>query len=79
MTEEINLNEKIEELQIIEHSLQNLSLQRQTLQVEISEIDNAISEIKKTNDEVYRVLGDIMLKSNKESLLKELSERKKVL
>jgi len=68
----------IEELQLIEHSLQEVLGQKQMFQVEIQEIDNALKELKDTKDEVYKILSGIMIKSNKVELIKELEDRKKI-
>lgn len=70
---------QIQELQIYEQALQNFLMQKQTLDVEIGEINNAINELKKSGDEVYKILGSVMLKADKETLSKELSEKKKLL
>ncbi|PIN92944.1 prefoldin subunit beta [Candidatus Pacearchaeota archaeon CG10_big_fil_rev_8_21_14_0_10_31_24] len=71
--------QKIQELQLTEQNLQNFSLQKQSIQVEINEIVNALTEISKTKDDVFRVLGGIMIKANKEDLKKELEDKQKVL
>ncbi|MCH7568212.1 MAG: prefoldin subunit beta [Nanoarchaeota archaeon] len=73
-TEEI-----IQELQILEQNLQGLMMQKQALQLELNETINALEEIKKTNDEVYKVIGTVMLKADKQTILKELEEKKKIL
>ena len=70
-------HKKIEELQMIEAQLQSFLAQRQTIQVELNEIDNAIEELKNSDDEVYKVISGVMLKSNKSKLEKELEEKKK--
>jgi prefoldin beta subunit len=78
---EINkeISEKIQELQIFERSLQTLSMEKQNLQVESNEISNALEELSKSGDEVYKILNGLMIKANKDSLSKDLSERKKLL
>lgn len=73
------LTEKIQELQILERNLQSFSMEKQTLQVELNEIDNALSELGRSGDEVYRIINALMIKSDKNSLSKDLNERKKVL
>lgn len=70
---------KIQELQILEQNLQNLLMQKQTVQIELNEVQNALNDLKKTEDEVYKVIGGVMLRSNKADLLKELSEKQKIL
>lgn len=70
---------KIDELQILDRNLQTFLAQKQTIQVELNEVLNALSETKATKDDVYKVLGSVMLKTDKESLINELEERKKIL
>lgn len=72
-------SKKIQELQILEHNLQSYIMQKQTMQVEVNEINTALDELKKSGDEVYRILGGIMIKSNKASLTSELNEKKKLI
>ena len=69
----------IRELQVLDHNLQQLAMQKQSLQLELNEALNALSEIDKTADEVYRVIGPAMMRVDKSSLKKELEERKKLL
>ncbi len=69
----------IEELQILEHNLQNILAQKQMLQVEMQEVENALSELKKTKDEAYKILSGVMIRAEKNELIKELEERKRLL
>ena len=71
--------EKIQELQISEQTLQNLLLQRQAFQLELNEIDSAIEETKDSDDEIYKISGQIMIKAEKTKILKDLEEKKKIL
>ena len=69
----------VQELQIIEHNLHNLLMQKQAFQLELNETINSIEEVGKAKDEVYKVTGSIMLRADKDSVLKDLEEKKKVL
>lgn len=71
--------EKLQELQILEHNLQNILMQKQAFQLELNETLNALEEIKKTSDSIYKMVGSIMIKADKEKTLKELEEKKKIL
>lgn len=73
------ISEKIEELRYIEANSQNLLIQKQNQQVELNELDNALDEVKKASGEVYKLSSNIMIKSSKTDVLKELEEKKKVL
>lgn len=68
----------IEELQSLESGIQSLLMQKQNLQIELNESLNALSEVEKTNDEVYKILNGIMLKADKSKVLAELKEKKKL-
>lgn len=64
------------ELQLLEHNMQQVMMQHQALQIELNEIINALGELSKSSDDVYRVMGNIMMRAEKSSLQKELEERK---
>ena len=70
---------KIQDLQLLEQNLQHFLIEKQSIQIELNEVSNALEELQKTKDEVYRILSNIMIKSDKESLFKELQDKKKIL
>ena len=70
---------EIQELQILEQSLQSVLMQKQAFALELSEIENSVEELAKTKDDVYKIVGSIMIKANKDSLNKELKEKKELL
>jgi len=72
------IQNKIEELQIFERNMQQLIVQKQSVQIELNEINNALEELKKAKKEVYKVAGSIMVLSDRESLTNELEEKRKV-
>ena len=71
--------EELQELQILEQNLQNILLQQQAFQLELNETEFAIEEIAKSSDDVYKIVGNIMIKSKKDDLKKELDEKIKLL
>ncbi|MEM0465807.1 MAG: prefoldin subunit beta [Candidatus Pacearchaeota archaeon] len=71
--------EKIHELQSFEQNIQSLLIQKQAFQMELSETENALSEIIKTKDDVYKMIGNIMIKTSKENIKKELEQKKELL
>jgi len=72
-------NKKIEELQVLESHLQSFLAQKQGIQIELNEICNAIEELKNCDEEVYKIISGVMLKSTKEKLSNELEVKKKSL
>ena len=75
MAEEKETQEKIAGLQIIEQGLQSFLLQKQSFQAQLIEIDSALKELE-TSEEAYKIVGNIMVKSKKEDLVKDLKSRK---
>lgn len=72
-----NLTEnKIAELQMIEQTAQNILMQKQTLQSQILEIDNALKELKITKEKPYKIIGTVMISTDKKELEKDLNEKK---
>ena len=67
-------DEKIGQLQMYEQSLQNILMQKQQFQSQLSEIDSALKEME-SSTETYRIVGNIMVLTKKEDLQKELEEK----
>ena len=72
-------NKKIEELQMLENHLHYILAQKQTVQSELNEINNAVGELSESDEEVYKIVSGIMIKSTKEKLGADLKEKKKML
>lgn len=85
MGEEVELPPQIQEqlvrLQQLQQTLQSVVTQKQQLELELNETDKALSELDKSTDEtpVYKSVGSILVKSNRQVLLGELKERKELL
>jgi len=71
--------EKIQEMQVLEQNLQNLFMQKQSFQIEFSETQSALKEIRGSGDEVYKMIGQLMVKSDKEKIKEELTNKEKFL
>lgn len=70
--------EKIAQLQLLEQNLQNFLMQKQGLQAQLMEIDSALESMKDSETN-YKIVGNIMIKTDKESLKKELEQKKEVI
>jgi prefoldin beta subunit len=71
--------EKIKRLQLLEQGLQSFLIQKQTLQQQIMEMDNALEELKKSKGETYKISGPIMISVPREKLESDLKEKKEVI
>ena len=67
--------EKITQLQMMEQALQNSVLQKQQLSTQLIEIDSAIKELE-TTPKSYKIIGNIMIDTNKIELTKDLIKKK---
>jgi prefoldin beta subunit len=74
------LKEQVSRLQQLQQNLQAIMMQKQQVEVELMETERALEELRKTGpeDTVYKSAGPLLIKSNKEDLLKELGEKKEL-
>ncbi len=74
------LKEQLSRLQQLQQNLQAIMMQKQQVELENAETDRALEELKKTttDDSVYKLAGPLMIKSNRDDLLKELEEKKEL-
>lgn len=65
----------------LEEQLKLIVARRQQVKVEMIDVENAISELEKIdeNTPVYKAVGTIMVKRDRDALLKELRDRKETL
>jgi prefoldin beta subunit len=70
---------KIQEMQILEQRLQNSILQKQAFQMEFAETNSAQREVEKSGGEVFKIIGQLMIKSEKGKIQEELSSKQKIL
>ncbi len=71
--------QKIKEMQILEQRLQNSILQKQAFQMELAETNSALKEIEKSGEEVFKIIGQLMIKTEKSKIKEELSGKQKIL
>ena len=67
------------EMQFLEQNLQNLLMQKQAFQIEMTETQSALNEINTAKDDVYKIIGSLMLKTEKAKLKDELTNKEKLL
>lgn len=76
---EKNQNQKIQEMQFLEQNLQNLMMQKQAFQMELSETTAALKEVNNSKDEVFKIIGQLMVQTDKKKMVDELESKKKIL
>jgi len=74
-----NTDKNLQEMQILEQNLQNLLLQKQAFQMELSETQSALKEIENAGEEIFKIIGQLMLKADKSKTKQELADKEKIL
>ena len=69
------LQEKINNLSMMEQSLQQFLTQKQTFQSQMVELDSALEELKKT-EKAFKIVGNVMVASEKDELVSDLKKKK---
>lgn len=72
------LQEQLAKFEQLRKTLETIPIQKQQIDLQIFEIEKALEELNKINENttVYKSAGTIMIKANKDSLIKELTEAK---
>ncbi len=71
------LQEQLMKLQQSQQNLQSIMTQKQHLEIEKAETEKALEELKKVpdSDAVFKQTGTVLIKSKKQELIDELTER----
>ena len=77
--EDENTQKNIAQLQALEQNIQNVVMQKQTFQQQTVEIDNALDEISSSKGAVYKIIGNIMVSTEKDHISKELNSKKEII
>jgi prefoldin beta subunit len=74
------LKEQISRLQQLQQNLQAIMMQKQQIELEIVETERALEELSKTttSDFIYKAAGPLLIKSDKDTIEKDLTEKKEL-
>lgn len=74
------LQEQLVRYDQLQQNLQAILVQKQQVEAELAEIEKALEELKKSPPDatVYKFAGAIMLKADREEILKELEEKREL-
>ena len=75
------VQQRLLRLQQLQQTLQSVLAQKQQVEIELTEIEQALSELQKTADDVviYKAIGSLLVKAEKEKITADLNERKELL
>jgi prefoldin beta subunit len=75
------VQERLLRLQQVQQTLQSVLAQKQQVDIELTEIEQALSELQKMSDDavIFKAIGTLLVKSEKTKITTELTERKELL
>jgi prefoldin beta subunit len=73
-----DVQEKVNNLSMLEQNAQQMAAQRQNFQTQLMEVESAIEEISNSKD-TYKIIGNIMIKTEPAKLKEELEAKKALL
>ena len=74
------VQERLLRLQQLQQTLQNVLAQKQQVELELLEVDKALEELEKIDDDgvIYKSVGSLLIKTEKSKVTEELKERKEL-
>ena len=75
------IQERLLRLQQVQQGLQSVLTQKQQLELELTETEQALSELEKMDEKaiIYKSIGSLLVKAEKANVITELTERKELL
>jgi prefoldin beta subunit len=75
------VQERLVKMQRLQQTLQSILAQKQQVDVESSETEQALGELQKMTDDavIYKAMGTILVKTERTKMVTELTERKDLL
>ncbi|MCB9362008.1 prefoldin subunit beta [Candidatus Woesearchaeota archaeon] len=71
-----DMNDNLKKLQTYEQNMQGILRQKQDVSSQLIEIESALSELGEVN---YKIVGNIMVRQDKDKLRKDIEEQKETL
>jgi len=74
------IQQRLLRLQQLQQTLQGVMAQKQQLEMQLTEVEQAVSELEKLNETavIYKSIGALLVKSEKDKVTTELTERKEL-
>jgi len=74
----MKMNDKIQQLTMLEQNLNAIISQKQQFNKQFLDIENALSELT-NQDEAYEIVGNVMIKKSSKDISKNLNEKKELI
>ncbi len=75
------VQQRLLRLQQLQQTLQGVLTQKQQMELQLTDVEQALSELEKLTDSavIYKSIGSLLVKSEKAKVTTELNERKELL
>lgn len=75
------MNKKLEEFEVLRQTYLALIYQKQKIEEELLEVENAIKELENMKDDerVFIMIGNVLIRKDKKSVIEELKEKRDIL
>lgn len=71
--------DKIQKMQFFQENLNAILMQKQAFNMELSETLSSMKEVENSKEDVYKIVGQIMIKVSKEKIKVELESKEKII
>ncbi|KHO45007.1 prefoldin subunit beta [Candidatus Pacearchaeota archaeon CG09_land_8_20_14_0_10_30_9] len=71
--------EKMQQIQFFQENLQAILMQKQAFQMELSETISALKEVENSKEDVYKLIGQLMIKTPSQKIVEELKNKEKII
>ena len=76
-----HVQQRLLRLQQLQQTFQSIAAQKQQVELELTELEQALTEVQKLEKDatIYKTIGSILVKNDKDKIITDLNERKELL
>jgi prefoldin beta subunit len=76
-----HVQQRLLRLQQLQQTFQSIATQKQQVELELAELEQALTEVQKLEKAatIYKTIGSILVKKEKDKIITDLNERKELL
>ena len=69
----------MQQIQFFQENLQAILMQKQAFQMELGETISALKEVENSKEDVYKLIGQLMIKTPSQKIVEELKNKEKII
>ena len=71
--------DNMQKMQFYQENLNAIFMQKRAFSMELDETISAFGEVEKSNESVYKIIGQLMIKTDKEKIKEDLKNKEKII